>query len=659
MQEPQTTTRPGRIQDSDRVRTVRQLYNEARNCPKRQAAEKLWKQAQCLYDGDHWSTDLGGPSSYPTWRAKLVVNKINPRLRKALSLLVSQSAEIEILPREQDDVEPAESLDAYISYLWQTQGWTTTFAEIYLKTLQRRVAWLKVYWDQHAENGRGLPCLEPVSTWDLYIHPNSVIRGGELKSLCVIHKMMMTKEAIIARYNVDVTEAKREEPQSTFSPLGAPVAGNKESAAQQELRGGGVTVAQEYEVLEAWLVDETRVETPETDDPDQPVEALMYPFGRVIVLANDRVVRDAGAHELGYDFLPFVPFTEDPDSERVYGPSVTNLAASPQMELNKRRSQLADYAGLCANPKGWVNPASGIDVDQLEDGLYAVGWDNEPGQFAVDITGGNGWAWSTPPVMPNEVIASAQLAEHDIDDIMNIFEVSRGELPSGVRSGVAIEALQSEAHGVMNLRSTFYQDSLRVVVRNLVSLIVRLVGDERVMRVKSPHPQGGYDFVPVNIPALFEGRDPSDIEFDIKVTAGTRALSKRLMSELALLLHREPVNQGQYILSDSALLDMLDVPNRDKILQDLTDMQQEQRVMAMVSAGVPVPPVMLATMALKKIGLPDEYMEDIAQVLEKAGSEVGAAMDIPTGQQEQQQPQQQPQQEQSQQEQTPAAEPGE
>lgn len=186
MQEPQTTTRPGRIQDSDRVRTVRQLYNEARNCPKRQAAEKLWKQAQCLYDGDHWSTDLGGPSSYPTWRAKLVVNKINPRLRKALSLLVSQSAEIEILPREQDDVEPAESLDAYISYLWQTQGWTTTFAEIYLKTLQRRVAWLKVYWDQHAENGRGLPCLEPVSTWDLYIHPNSVIRGGELKSLPLI-----------------------------------------------------------------------------------------------------------------------------------------------------------------------------------------------------------------------------------------------------------------------------------------------------------------------------------------------------------------------------------------------------------------------------------------------------------------------------------------
>ena len=180
----------------------------------------------------------------------------------------------------------------------------------------------------------------------------------------------------------------------------------------------------------------------------------------------------------------------------------------------------------------------------------------------------------------------------------------------------------------MQMRSLFYEDSLRIAIRYTLSLILDLMADERVIRIKQP--MGSYSFQAVNFGALLSNREIEDIEFDIDIQAGTRAMSARLRSELALLLHREPTNQGNTLLPDDVLLDMLDVPNKDEVLRKLDDLREEQRIMAMVSNGVPVPPVMLAMLALKKRGLPEEYMDDIAQVLEEAGADVGQQMGTPT-----------------------------
>ena len=186
------------------IDTVMRAYDEAKQAKVRKQAESLWKEAENLVWGDQWEG-----ISLENWRAKIEINRVWPVIEKYMSVVLGQRPTVQLLPRDPNDTEIAEAIDAFFNYLWESQNWMHVIGDAVEKSLIRRVGFIKTYFDLHAANGLGLPEIEPVSAWDLYLHPQATIRNGELRTQYAIHRMNKTREEIINTYQVDV-EAKRQ-----------------------------------------------------------------------------------------------------------------------------------------------------------------------------------------------------------------------------------------------------------------------------------------------------------------------------------------------------------------------------------------------------------------------------------------------------------------
>ena len=370
-----------------------------------------------------------------------------------------------------------------------------------------------------------------------------------------------------------------------------------------------------YEVLECWYMDDTRVEGPEYDAIGAGgVPPLEYPHGRVITVANGVVLFDE-PNPLG--FFPFVPLAVTADPECIYVPSAINQAAGPQQQLNKSRSQITDHADLCANPIKVVSKYSQIQQDTAT---------NAPGSVFMsydDRTSDMGVRWLVPPPLGTEVFNSAGMSEQDIDEITGVHEVNSGQAPQNARSGVAIERLQMEGMSRTNMGSMFFDQGIKTLVRNVITCYLDYVTDDRQFRFTDPTTMevqfGTFEpelmvlpkktsaiqaveqqieqfqmqltyAVQNNLPEAAElepyimmeiEKLQSEIQsiqelpthelisFDIRVSTGTRSLTRSALASLAIELFQVGA------ITNFGLLKMLDFPG----WQGLLRMQQEEQAM--------------------------------------------------------------------------------
>lgn len=706
MNEPKRES-PDEIRPDERAETVMKFVHQAQKAKSRKDAERQWDEADALMDGDHWKGE-----TLPSWRAKIVTNKVFRTVDKYLALMLRERAEVEIRATRADAVESAEKLDPYIEYLWDEEGWTQVIGTVYEKSVLRHLGFVKTYFDLHRADGLGLPAIEPISVRDLLIHPDATIRNGMLKSKVTIHVLRMSREEIISKYGVDIEvekERKRrddegESSKRSISPFRDP-SGPAKSAAQSEgtILGSKTDtnspeVGDSVTVYEAWIYDEQRVETAELDDPNQSIKPLKYPNGRVITIAEKIVLLD---QPNPLNFFPFVPITGTPDSERVYRPSVVNQIASPQFELNKRRSQISDHAALASNPIRLINPQAGIDPDDIDDVT------NEPGQSYLDLTGGKGIVFLNQGSLSREVTQGVGYADDDIDDISGIHEAAQGQASSEARSGVAIEALQGETRGRIDLKAMFSEEGLKVMIRNVISMILDFISDERIFAITGD--DGQEAFASIN-PTAFalprreariaeleqkrkelileveqvqqgQSQDAGNPEqqeqlaefmqlaqqqvaliekqieavrimpaskllnYRIKISVGTRALSARAKSEMAILLHQEPSSTGVgTVLDDVGLFRALKFPGWQRVwkrkqeeIQRQMELQRLQTLQAYLAQGVQPPDdianpqqasgggqeIEVIAAALKTKGLDDNEIEDVIEILQSESGQNG------------------------------------
>lgn len=458
------------------VKLVYKFKRESERSAVRKKAEDYWEQADRLIDGDHWKG-----LSREDWQAKLTINKIYGVHEKSISLMVEGIPELEIAARDAASVELSEILDNYFRYEWDTNNWALTIAMVLDKAVAHRIGWVKVYWDAHGDAGRGRVKLEPVSNYDLFIHDGAVIRDGKVMSKYMVHKFDMSRNEILSKYNVDVEGresigygSRRGNPDANFSLQYQNELGMGETTHigsmgyfNESRRSPNVAPRKDtYEVLECWYMDDSRVETAEYDPRGLRVPSLLYPHGRIVTVGNQRLLYD-GPNP--FRFTPFVPFATKLDMERMFGPSVINQIASPQDELNKRRSQIADHATLCSNPVGLVTAASGLDPDVVRTQPGAV-------HMSYDL---DGFKWIDPPSLAPEVINGAALADDDIDDISGMHEIHRGEEPNNLRSGTAVQKVREEGRTRPNLWGMFADGGFRTVTHHVISLFLDFVPDSR------------------------------------------------------------------------------------------------------------------------------------------------------------------------------------
>ena len=475
--------------DDERVALVMRFKSEASNDEKRKSAVNRWQEADRFIEGEQWSGKKR--ASLDPHQEMLTINRIFPVQETRVALMTENLVQVEVLPRDAADDTFAKQLDGFLIHEWERQGWSSVFAITLWQASAHSTAFIKTYWDIHAEGGRGAVKLEPISNYDLFIHKDARIREGKLVGKYVIHRFQLTRNQILAIYNVDIVESPPEtrdgirptkgDPQTsallgtdatdTIFLTGKPSAQN----AQDDSREPDYVPNQDtFEVLECWYMDDERVETEEFDDVQRdPNHKLKYPNGRILTVCNGRLLYDA-PNQLG--FFPFVPITERPTIRDIYPPSTINHLVQPQQEYNTRRSQMSDHAELCCNPIMVITQMAMVEQDSHI---------NKPGARIVShdtLSPNGGVMFIQPPPLGAEVGEGVVLAHQDIDEISGMHEVNRGEEPTQARSGVAIQHLQQSGKTRTSWHSDNNDVGLIQVYKNVISMYLDFVDEARKYR---------------------------------------------------------------------------------------------------------------------------------------------------------------------------------
>jgi hypothetical protein len=155
--------------------------------------------------------------------------------------------------------------------------------------------------------------------------------------------------------------------------------------------------------------------------------------GQVLTVVNDRIV-DQGEWPFPFtDRLNIAVAVVEPVYGRWYGHTPVSDAVGVQALLNASWSSIVEHMKLAGNARLWVPQGSVDDVEELTD---------QPGE-AVEYNPINGLrpTYEAPPSMPDWWIRQPDMLGNALDNILGVHDVSRGEAPTGVESGIALSIL--------------------------------------------------------------------------------------------------------------------------------------------------------------------------------------------------------------------------
>jgi hypothetical protein len=183
----------------------------------------------------------------------------------------------------------------------------------------------------------------------------------------------------------------------------------------------------------------------------------------------------------------------------------TEQLISPQAELNKAQSQIADNAERIGNPP-LLRSSLNEDFD----------WHALPGEEIVfmDVgTPGSIPQFMNVPELPAYVQQRVDRIEQSIREISGQHEVTSGAVPAGVTAASAINLLQEADDTRLGPDIADMEAALAGAGQRAVYLMARYFTDQRVVRVAGA--DGGWEFV-----AYRKGMLPDDQGIDVQAGSG-------------------------------------------------------------------------------------------------------------------------------------------
>jgi hypothetical protein len=475
------------------------------------------------------STRLTVPKA-PYWRARPIINKIRPIIRKELAKVTSARPTAFVVPASSEDkdifaAQAAESL-WYAFYDSKNIGNILYGAEFW--TLICGTGFMKCYWDPTAPDVNGMPgdiIVERETPFHIFI-PDLTQEDLELQPY-VIHASMRSVEWAQLRFGELAEPIRPTARASTIMDTGF-----------LKLIGADDPPLDSVEVIEAWI---------------KPGQFKKFPFGGLVTVVGEQL----GQYIQGWPFehgkYPFIKFTHVPTGS-FYGESVVTDLVPLQKEYNRTRGQIIEAKNRMAKPqllapKGSVNPRSIT---------------TEPGQVILYRPG---FAPPSPlPLqpLPNYVLEELDRIRLDMDDISGQHEVSRGTVPPGVTAATAISFLQEQDDTMLS----WAVRSLEVGVQNLAKLMLHYVIQywDAPRMVKVTGVDGSFDVVSL-MSSDIEGNTDIRIETDSALPT-SRSAKQAFVMDLMKMGFIDP-DKG---------LEVMEIGGINKIYEQINvDKRQAQR----------------------------------------------------------------------------------
>lgn len=493
-----------------------------------------WSRWLDLYNFKHWK------EKRPTYKASIVTNFCFSNVETVVPIMTDQPPRVHILPQEDNDIKYAEVMRQVLDYVWTSVcDLDYLLPNVLRTTMVLGTSFAKVNWNKEKGVLGDIEVI-PLKPESVYIDPNA-------------------REVEDAAFVIIAETKTLEEIRELYPEQGGRVLPDKTSSSPRD----------SALLLECWFRDRTVEEHKEKielagEDENLFAKRKKYPRGRVIIAANRVILKDKHNPYKDGKF-PFVRFVDHPRTHSVWGIGEIEPIESLQLEHNKRKSQVIDIMNLMSNPIWIIDKQAGVDVNNLT---------NRPG-LVVQKNRGTDVRREEPPRLPPHVLQSIQHTESNIDTISGIHDVTQGRKPTGVTAASSILELQEAAQVKLRLKTRYFEASLRVLAKMIISRIQQFYTEDRLIRLVSPESAPQIFMFSSSMEITDEQtnkkRNPFKQNFDIKIATGsTLPVSKTARAQ-----------QGQMLftlnaIDQEALLEAYDWPNRKAIIERMNAARQAQ-----------------------------------------------------------------------------------
>jgi hypothetical protein len=449
-----------------------ELYRKAES--HRQRYEPQWYLNLAYYQGNQWvGWDGNGifQPVVPKNRLRLVDNRIQPIVRTEVAKMTKSRPSFVAAPRTADDSDArAAKLSEFgLEYQWSYQRLTPKQRQALLWSRITGAGFWKICWDRGKGDEfevvlgvDGEPLLDeygaPVrrdsvegevevkklavgdihvelkTPFEIYVDPLATEDGLE-SARWVIEKAVRSPSYLKERYKVDI-EPDADAPQGITESRTASTGGRE-----------GVNV------YEYWS----------RPSPEEP-------RGKHVVWVKGQTLLN---EDNPYDDLPYVMFRGIPVPGRFWPDSVVSQLISPQTELNKIISSIAENAQRIGNPAILKSRQANVQWTGAigEEILFDDTMPNSVPQFLQ------------VPEIPGYVRERIDRIETSMREISGQHEVTHGQVPTGVTAASAINLLQEQDDTRLGPDITDMEHSITLAGRMILKLMARYYTDERTMRI--------------------------------------------------------------------------------------------------------------------------------------------------------------------------------
>lgn len=450
----------------------------------------------------------------------------------------------------------AETLTKIFDNWWEENR---TDEQLYTTVKEARIcgaAIAKIWWNPKLKHGKGDIVLERIPIEDFYPDPDA---DDIDNSRYCFHTKIADIDDIRKRYG---KAADNINPDSDYSIL-------HEDRDKNDEDDGHKYRIQKAVIIESYLKDDTtiKVTDPQTGETAQ---IPCYPNGRIITYSGDTILRD---EPNPYPGFPFVKFTANPIPGSFFGKSDVRDIAPMQEIADMTMQQILANMRLVGNAKLIYEEGSLTDPDNITN-LIAE---------KIPVT-----HMGAVQFIPPQAAAADGYSIYDrmlrlADDISGVYDVSQGRTPSSIHSGKAIISLQEGANRRIRPSARFFESFLKKAGEKILWLILKNYKKGRVYRFGKERNQTAT--LPINL-------DDLNIKFDIAIGPNSTLPSDReSKSNLALSLLSARAEDGLPVVDRQYVLEHLDLPGRDELLQRISAHKQPQLQN--------LPPQLLATQSAK------------------------------------------------------------
>ena len=482
-----------------------------------------------------------------------IPNHIFATVETVKPIMVTNPPKNIVLPTSEDGFEKAMLIQEALDYEWKRTKLLPRILDALTNELVYGNMIIGLFWNQ--KSNKGLGNVEPViiSPFNFFIDP-------------------MAETIDEAEYCMYATYKNLGELTKHYPDKAEELSNAASSDVDENLTMGRDTTNAKNQLLyiECYLrdysIDESIEE--EEDGTKYKVRKMKYPKGRRVIIAGDVLLQD-GENPYDDGKFPFVATQCYKLPGKFWGMSEVEELITIQTEMCALYNSLIDNAKLNGNP--WVikDKNSGVDGNSLT---------NVPG-LVVTKNPGSEVKREAPPAMPSYIQQVIQDLKYDVQVVSGVFDATRGERPTSITSGVAIQALQDSSQGRIRLKTQQLENMLSELGSMWLSRMQQFWNVPRTIRIM------GGKTEPNEIPLIIDGqpvqfkevvRDEIDGDFDVIIQTGsTMPVNKSARLETVLQLAQTIAEDGMPVVDRRTIIEYCELDNAEDILRRFEEQAQK------------------------------------------------------------------------------------